>query len=142
MITQTHPRGNEGFYEKSNFKKISQATKQHVRCENGSVLSGKGSYEGGATGGTWSWDPGPPLWVRGSIYKKKVLRDPGPNKHTTATIHKEVLTPPPKRGTQVQGGKGVKIKNHWGIIFGPKMMILQGVRRQKPYIGVCYANHP
>ena len=47
--------------------------------------------EGGATGGTWSWDPGPPPWVRGSIYKKKVLRDPGPNTHTTATIRKEVL---------------------------------------------------
>ena len=28
------------------------------------------------------------------------------------------------------GGMGVKIqKNQWGIIFGPKMMILQGVRR-------------
>ena len=29
---------------------------------------------GGATGGTWSWEPRPPPWVRGSIYKKKVLR--------------------------------------------------------------------
>ena len=28
---------------------------------------------GGATGGTWSWDPGPPPWVRGSIYKKKIF---------------------------------------------------------------------
>ena len=41
----------------------------------------KGPY-GGPTGGTWSWDPGPPPWVRGSIYKKKVLQDPGPNTHT------------------------------------------------------------
>ena len=49
----------------------------------------------GLTGGTWSWDPGPPPWVRGSIYKKKVLQDPGPNTHTAATIHKEVLPPPP-----------------------------------------------
>ena len=41
------------------------------------------------------------------------------------------------------GATGVKIqKNHWVIIFGPKMMILQRVRRQKPYIGVCYANDP
>ena len=41
------------------------------------------------------------------------------------------------------GGSGVKIqKNHWGIIFGPKMMILQGVRRQTPYTRVCYANNP
>ena len=38
---------------------------------------------------------------------------------------------------------GVKIqKNHWGIIFGPKMMILQWLRRHKPYIGVCYTNDP
>ena len=42
-----------------------------------------------------------------------------------------------------QNGTGVKIqKNHWGIIFGPKMMILEGVRCRKPYIGVCYANDP
>ena len=32
---------------------------------------------GGATRGTWSWDLGPPPWVKGSIYKKKVLQDPG-----------------------------------------------------------------
>ena len=66
---------------------------------------------GGATGGTWSWD------------KKKVLQDPGPNTHTAATIRKEALTPPPKKGYSGAGGgggTGVKIqKNHWGIIFGP-----------------------
>ena len=63
----------------------------------------------GATGGTWSWDPGPPPWVRGSIYKKKVLQDPGPNTHTAATIRKEVFDPPPpQRGTQVRGGGGVR----------------------------------
>ena len=28
------------------------------------------------------WDPGPPPWVRVSIYKKKVLQDLGPNTHT------------------------------------------------------------
>ena len=77
------------------------------------------------------------------MYKKRVLQDPGPNTHTAVTMQKKVLTPPPKRGTPVQGGYGCQnTKNHWGIIFGPKMMILQGVRRQKPYIGVCYANGP
>ena len=101
----------------------------------------------GANWGYLELGPGTPPWVRGSIYKKKVIQDPGPNTHTAATIRKEVLTPPhppqQKRGTQVRGGTGVKIqKHHWGIIVGPKMMILQGVRRQKPYIGVCYANDP
>ena len=78
-----------------------------------------------------------------------MLQDPGPNTHTAATIHKEVLTTlptHPKKGYLGTGGggTGVKIqkKNHWGIIFGPKMMILQGVGRQKPYLGVCYANDP
>ena len=43
---------------------------------------------GGATGGTWIWDPGPPPWVRGSIYKKKVFQDIGPNTHAAATMAK------------------------------------------------------
>ena len=105
---------------------------------------------GGTDWGYLGLGPGTPPWVRGSIYKKKVLRDQGPNTHTAATIHKEVLTPPPrppqpppKKGTEVRGGTRVKIqKNHWGIIVGPKMMILQGVRRQKPCIGVCYVKDP
>ena len=53
--------------------------------------------------------------------------------------------PPPakKRGYPGAGGYGCqKPKNHWGIIVSPKMMMLQGVRRQKPYIGVCYAHDP
>ena len=77
----------------------------------------------------------------------------GPNTHTAATIHKEVLTSPPthprpptqppKRGYPgAVGCGGQNPKNHWRIIFGTKMMILQGVRRQKPYVGVCYANGP
>ena len=78
---------------------------------------------GGPTGGTWSWDLRPPPWVRGSIYKKKVLHNPGPNTHTAATIRKEVLTPlpappPPKKGgTQVLGGTGVKIQKITGGSF-------------------------
>ena len=79
----------------------------------------RGHMGGGATGG------------RGSIYQKKVPQDPGPNTHTAATIRK-VLTPPQKKGYPGAGGGGYggqNPKNHWGIIFGPKMMILQGVRR-------------
>ena len=65
----------------------------------------------GATRGTWSWDLGPPPWGRGSIYKKKVLKDQGPNAHKAATIRKEVLTPPAppqKKGYQVRGGGGAR----------------------------------
>ena len=54
-----------------------------------------------------------------------------------------VLPPPPPKGVPRYGGGaygGQNPKNHGGIIFGPKMMIFQGVRRQKPYVGVCYAN--
>ena len=41
------------------------------------------------------------------------------------------------------GGYGVEIqRKYWGLVFGPKMMILQWVRRQKPCVGVCYANDP
>ena len=39
----------------------------------------------------------------------------------------------------------MKVKNQkiiGGSFFGPKMMILQGVIRWKPYVGVCYANNP
>ena len=94
-----------------------------------------------------SWDPGPPPWGRWSINKKKFLQDTSPNTHTAATTRKLVVTPPPpptiKGVPRCNGGTGVKIqKNHWGIILGPEMMILQGVRRQNPYIGVCYAKEP
>ena len=107
----------------------------------------------GGGGGNWGYlelGPETPAMVRRSIYKKKVLQDPGPNTHTAATICKEVLTlptPTPPFQKRVPGyggggGTGVKIhKNYWGSIFGPKLMILQGVRHQKPYLGVCYANH-
>ena len=83
----------------------------------------RGQYGGGVTGGTWSWDPGPPPWVRGSIYKKKVLQDPGPNTHTAATIHKEVLPPhpPPQKGTPARGGTGVKIQK----IIGGSFLVLK-----------------
>ena len=109
----------------------------------------QGAIWGGLTGGTRSLDPGPPPWVRGSIYKKKALQDPGPNTHTAAAIRKEVLTSPPptpppkKRGTRVGGGWGDQNRKiHRGIIFSPKMTILQGVRHPVPYLGVSYKNDP
>ena len=54
------------------------------------------------------------------MYKNQVALDLGLNPHTAAAIRKEVLTPPqpptpppppthPNRGTQVRGGRGVKI---------------------------------
>ena len=84
----------------------------------------QGAIWGGPTGGTWSWDPGPPPWVRGSIYKKNVLQDPGPNTHTAATVRKEVLPPPQKKGVPKCGGgggvRGVKIQK---IIGGPFLVL-------------------
>ena len=64
-------------------------------------------------------------WVTWSIYKKKVLQDPGPNTHRAAKIRKEVLTPPirpPKKG--VLGYGGVRGSN-WGIIFGAKFLFVK-----------------
>ena len=88
-----------------------------------SVKTLKSSLARGPMGGA-DWG------VRGSIYKKKVLQDPPPH-------------PRPKSGYLDTGGyRGQNPKHHQGIIFGPKMMNLQGVRRQKPYVGVCYANDP
>ena len=89
-------------------------------------------HMGGADRGYLELGPGTPPSVRGSIYKKKVLQDPGPKTHTAATIRKEFLTPPQKKGYLGVGGGGYggqNPKSHWGIIFGPEMMILQGVRR-------------
>ena len=45
-----------------------------VKTAQSSLARGHfGAGGGGGTGGTRSWDPGPPPWVRGSIYKKKIL---------------------------------------------------------------------
>ena len=81
------------------------------------------------------------------MYKKKVAPDLGPNPHTAPRIRKEVLTlppdTPPQKGYPGTGGqRGQKRKIHWGIIFSPKMMILQGVGHPVPYLGVLYANDP
>ena len=93
-----------------------------VKTVNSSLARG---HMGGPTGNL-ELGPGTRHGLGGSIYKKKVLQDPGPNTHTAATIRKEVLTPPtppppppPKRGTQVQGGgvRGSKSKTSLGDPF-------------------------
>ena len=69
-------------------------------------------------------------WVRGSIYKKKVLQDPSPNTHTGSSIRKEVLTTPPhpppplkKGGPRLRGGgTGVKIQK----FIGGSFLVLKG----------------
>ena len=85
------------------------------------------------------------------MYKKKVALDLGPNPHTAPSTRKEVLTPPrhppyphppPKGVPGYVGLRGQKRKIHRGIIFSPKMMILQGVGHPVPYLGVSYANDP
>ena len=81
----------------------------------------------------------------GGGYKKKVVQDPGLNPHTTAAMRKEVLTRPPPPHTQPHPhtqGRGQNRKIHWGIIFSPKMMILQEVQHPVPYFGVSYTNDP
>ena len=62
--------------------------------------------------------------------------------HSGHNTQRSFDPPPQKRVPRCGGYLGQNPKNHWGIIFGPKMMILHGVRRQKPYIEVCYANDP
>ena len=77
---------------------------------------------GEPTRDTWSWDPGPPPWVRGSIYKKKFLQDPGPNTHTAATIRQEVSTPP-KKGVPRCGGGGYGGSKSKKIIGGSFLVL-------------------
>ena len=86
-----------------------------------SVKTAKSSLARGHTGGA-DWGclelgRGTPPWVRGSIYKQKVRHDPGPNTHTAATIRKQVLTPPPKKGVPRCGGLRVKIQQNIGGSF-------------------------
>ena len=42
----------------------------------------------------------------------------------------------------LRGGLAEGNRIHWGIIFSPKMMVLQGVGHLVPYLGVSYANDP
>ena len=93
-----------------------------------SVKTAKSSLaRGHIGGGDWGYlelGPGTPPWVRGSIYKKKVLQDPGPKTHTAATIHKEVSpppTPPQKRVPRCGGVRGSKSKK----IIGGSFLVLK-----------------
>ena len=114
MITQTHPRGDRKVFK--NFSRCMPAWKRLKMVES-SLARARGG--GGATGGTRSSDLGPLLWVRGSVYKKKVIQDSGPVPHIAAAICKEVLTPPnsPKWGTEVWGVGGSKSENSSGDHF-------------------------
>ena len=98
-----------------------QVPKPSTQHENGQVLTGNGPY-GGADWGYTELGPGTPPSVRGSIYKKKILQDPGPNTHTAATIRQEVLTPPlgaPTPTTQ----KRVRGVGGYAGVRGPKSKI-------------------
>ena len=61
IVTKLSPKpilgAMEGFHEKSNFKKLSRATKQPIQRENGKVLTAKGPY-GGADWGYLDLGPG------------------------------------------------------------------------------------
>ena len=59
-------------------------------------------------------------WVRVSRNKKKVLHDP--NTYTTATICKEVVTPP-QRGNPGTGGGGARIRIE--KIIGGSFLVLK-----------------
>ena len=79
-------------------------------------------------GGDWWYPelgPGTPPMGYGSIYKKKILQDTGPNTHTAATIRYsshnrsfDAPSPPPKKGYPGAGGvRGSKSKKSLGDHF-------------------------
>ena len=83
----------------------------------------------GGGGGDWGYlelGPGTPAMGWGVHIQEKSSSGPRSKSHTAATIRKEVLTPPsqappPKRGTQVRGGTGVKIQK----IIGGSLLVLK-----------------
>ena len=124
-------QGRQKGFQKSVILDILQVSlNSHIQRENSQILTSKGPWGGGggATGGTRSSDLGPQPWVRGSMYKKRVALDLGPNPHTAPRIRKEVLTPDPpptppappapQKGVPGYGGlKGSKTKNSLGDHF-------------------------
>ena len=65
---------------------------------------------------------------------QKPLTPPSPHTHPH---------PPPKKCCPVSGDRGLRIKKSiGGLSHWTNVMILQGVRRQKPCLGVCYTNDP
>ena len=63
---------------------------------------------GGATGGTWSWDPGPPPWVKRVHIQEK--SSSGPRSKCTHSGHntQRSFDPPPQKGYPGAGGGGVQ----------------------------------
>ena len=61
---------------------------------------------GGADWGYLEQGPGTPAMGYGVHIQEKNSQDPGPNAHTAATIRKEVLPPPKKKGHRVRGWGG------------------------------------
>ena len=148
FLPNDHPNPSQG--QCKGFMKNRISKNLHVPLNNlSSVKTAKfplaRGHMGGADCGYLELGPVTPPWVRESIYKKKLLQNQC-SIRTQRPQYAKKSPPPGKQGTQVRGGggvTGVKIqKNPWRIIFGPKMMILQKVRCQKPCIGVCYANDP
>ena len=135
IVTKWSLGATKGFHEKFNFKKLSRATKQLIQWENGSVLTGKGPYVG-ADWGYLELGPGTPAMGWGLHIQEKSSRPRSKYTHSGHNTQRSfdppppTDSPPPKRVPRCGGVWGVNIKkNHWGIILGPKMMILQGVRR-------------
>ena len=108
-----NPLGGGGIPPKKNITPVSKSPESQV--SQGTALLWIDPLRGGLAEGT------------------RIFHGLGPNTHTAATIRKEVLTPPhpppPKERYLGTGGTGPNPKKLLGIIFGPKMMILQGVRR-------------
>ena len=102
-------------------------------------------HQGGADWGYLELRPGTPAIGWGVHIQEN--RFSGPRSKYTHIGHntqRSFHPPSKKKGYPGAGGGygGQNPKNNWGIIVDPKMMILQGVRHRKPYIGVCYANDP
>ena len=89
---------------------------------------------GGGGGGDWGYlELGPETPAMGYGVHIQEKTSTGPKTKYTHSGHNRQRSfgppPPQKKGYLGAGGYGGhKPKIHWGIIFGPKMMILQGVR--------------
>ena len=77
---------------------------------------------------------GPVVWANPSPYTSLFVDKFWPG-HRQACLYKKWYL--------AKGSRGVRIgKFIWGIIWSPKMMILQGVKHPMSYSGVCCTNTP
>ena len=76
----------KGFHEKSNFEKLSRATKQPTKRENSRVLTGKGPYVGGRLG-VPRVETRDPRHGLGGPYTRKTFSSSRSKYTHTATIH-------------------------------------------------------